>query len=1159
MGTPRFFGRSEELQQIVHFWRKASEGQPQVVNLVADTGVGKTRLVHEFYRWLSSNSEQSCRDGKQSYWPSDLGIGRQRVVNPSFDQFGPFDLKESRIPWLWWGLYWTDSDGENICALMRFHNILETHLKMLELERRCRLSNWETLSDVAKDETLDFISDLIPGGGQVKNVAKLAKKLHASLQERKRAQKGIAEGYENQQKAIVDDIISRLQVAFNPKYKEVPRVPLVVFLDDVHFATDISDDGFSLQFLDRLLRRAVREQWPLLVITTHWKGPWQAHLSYGDLKQGKPWRRLMLEFDAEQNSNALGIHHLELSNIPYEELRAVALDLLPGLSPGDQKSLLARVDNVRWLVEVLHALSDNVENFEGNERSHPLSRYGHRRLEELLKTRGYLEVIRQRLEDDALQDVRNVLGAAAWHAHELEFLSPLARAFGEELVKEGALVASNSEPGQRVLDVLLRALNPAALLEGRVEDDHTLPSLVKFPERGYLEIARELFDLERLPNLRLALGREIISWMQSQDRDPPRWQQLADNKEKKAFLEIALEVLEKLQPQLSEEQQHELAVTEKTLRRQMERGKLTEKELKEDLEEAKNKLFEESEIPQLFEAEKWQAITMAELTRILYEEGSCRAWELAFLVANHAELPATKEAISFWTKIHLANIWKEKRNYCKPARQLINDLITAQATSLDAETAPARLHDIAIALELLAEMDQEEGALEEAQVSIQLCLAIREHLRAKYGATPEQLRASTFSLMRLVDMDQVEGTIEAARVSAQRWLAVAEQLLAEYGETPGRLKDLAIALDCLAYLDQAEDATEAARIGFQRSLVIREQLLAEYGAAPGLLRELAVVLMHLADLDKVERAIEPAGAGYQHSLAIREQLLAEYGETPVRLRDIAIVLERLADLDRAKGAGEAARAGYQRCLEIHKQLIDKYGWTRGRMNDMRPAQMSLADLSQAEDATAGVSTYPPILPTDMIVDQLGNHLAYMDKAAGGIEAARVGFQRWLAISEQLLVEHGESSVHLKNLALSLIRLADLDQAMEAVEAARVSALRWLAVAEQLLAEYGGTSARHRDLVVASGQLADLDRAKGAIEAARAGFKSSLTVSEQLLAEHGAPPERLRELARPLEQLAYLDQATGTIEATRIDFLRSVRSPSYSQILSTAAQPATLSD
>jgi predicted ATPase len=53
-----FCGRNSELESIVARWRLACDVEnpcAQVVLIKAERGLGKTRLVLEFYRWLSES------------------------------------------------------------------------------------------------------------------------------------------------------------------------------------------------------------------------------------------------------------------------------------------------------------------------------------------------------------------------------------------------------------------------------------------------------------------------------------------------------------------------------------------------------------------------------------------------------------------------------------------------------------------------------------------------------------------------------------------------------------------------------------------------------------------------------------------------------------------------------------------------------------------------------------------------------------------------------------------------------------------------------------------------------------------------------------------------------------------------------------------------
>jgi len=77
--------------------------KPHFVLLLADSGLGKTRIFHEFYHQISVEEKDSDRNG---YWPDRLCEDFQAmrvnaaVCNPA-----------RPIPWLWWGLRWTQHMG----------------------------------------------------------------------------------------------------------------------------------------------------------------------------------------------------------------------------------------------------------------------------------------------------------------------------------------------------------------------------------------------------------------------------------------------------------------------------------------------------------------------------------------------------------------------------------------------------------------------------------------------------------------------------------------------------------------------------------------------------------------------------------------------------------------------------------------------------------------------------------------------------------------------------------------------------------------------------------------------------------------------------------------------------------------------------------------
>ena len=96
--TSTFYGRAAELAQLQTLFEQAATpgAGPRMVTLVAHTGVGKTRLAHEFYRWLSNHPKWDATD----YWPDDLGSDKDTLrSNPEL----PANHLGKPL-FLWWGM-----------------------------------------------------------------------------------------------------------------------------------------------------------------------------------------------------------------------------------------------------------------------------------------------------------------------------------------------------------------------------------------------------------------------------------------------------------------------------------------------------------------------------------------------------------------------------------------------------------------------------------------------------------------------------------------------------------------------------------------------------------------------------------------------------------------------------------------------------------------------------------------------------------------------------------------------------------------------------------------------------------------------------------------------------------------------------------------------
>ncbi len=124
-----FIGRDNELLWLRRLWTETKSGEPRFCVLRGESGFGKTKIIQKFYSELS----RSSLDDPNHYWPDTLHKEHNNLrVNPRNNDFSD----TNKIPWLWWGLRWTNPDNRNLgeiqaCALLANLNHLKPHQNAL--------------------------------------------------------------------------------------------------------------------------------------------------------------------------------------------------------------------------------------------------------------------------------------------------------------------------------------------------------------------------------------------------------------------------------------------------------------------------------------------------------------------------------------------------------------------------------------------------------------------------------------------------------------------------------------------------------------------------------------------------------------------------------------------------------------------------------------------------------------------------------------------------------------------------------------------------------------------------------------------------------------------------------------------------------------------
>lgn len=1114
MLTTQFIGRAQELDLIKGCWEKAKKREPQVVNLIADTGVGKTRIVHAFYEWLSLDALQSDDVNQNVYWPKTLGTSRQRSVNPLASEFGTFDFKDDSIPWLWWGMYWTDVDGEQTVALSQFYDQLVNHLKMLEIEQETKRKNWKAVLESFAEEGLDFALDFVPGATQVKNVGKLLNKVQSNRKRRDELARGLAQKQLSLVERMEEDILQRLGRLYNSTKGGVSVTPLVIFLDDIHFATDKRKDGKTLSFLEGILRQSAQNHWPLLVIATHWESEWRDHLNGPTLEEGKPWRRIIDGLENKEDldkptCSSLQISNIDINNIDENQLREVIKSTLPGLNEDNRGLILNRVDNVRWLVEVLTALNDNADNFINQNRLEALSEFGIKRLDELLKSSDYLDVIRQRLSSDAMKQLRPLLGAAAFHTRGLDFLGAFIQVIGQSLIEQSVLKVESRDVESTISELVTRAIDPASFLEGNLTDNSP-QQIVRFPERGYLEVARELFDKSYLPLIRQELAREIVDWLKPDEKDESgqslaRWQKLPAEEEQLVFLEVAYQVLISVAPQLTEAQLEKLAFKEEVYKEQVADGDMTEARMKEKLEEARQKLLSENENTRIPDAEKWLLHVTIELVGLLDSRDDRRAYALSSAIGDSdLQEHLTFGAISENALFRLIDILGSSTSRWLLSKRVCDELIGSfykdgSTAGLD-EAELLKLSDFYITR---GKLWKENGKLNAAKSDFLEAYKINDSLRKSEKFNVTYCYNISDTIACIADLYIDVGKEQEARKLYMEALTIDERVLNEFGVTKLRLQRCASLLHVIADIDITAGHIKAASQGFMRCKNIDERLLHEFGETPEQLRNYSCTLEGLARAEQEVRNFDVARDQYLRALEIRDRLLREFGETPDKLIGVAAIRDKLARLEKEAGNLIKARENFIICLNIDEYLLKEFGESFARLENFSRSLYALACL---------------------------------DYNNGNLEWAREGYLRCREISKVLLDRFGTTSKRLEYFFNSTFGAGLLDKELGNLDSARKGLMSAIQIKEYVVMNFERTSSDLMSIGLAHSLIAELEKSESNTSLALESYKVALSVLDRMSLEFDPSSDGLLLQIAAAYEIATLERTSNNLKAAQQHYL-----------------------
>ncbi|MEJ5209225.1 hypothetical protein [Denitratimonas sp. CY0512] len=502
-GLMEFYGRAKELEFLRSVWHEVTghDGDagsigtpatvrrlsaPHMLTIIAESGMGKTRLLRELYRWLAAHP--LWNPGEFRYWPESLG--------QAADLNAPIASDHIKGPpaFYWLGV---KLDGSSY-ALPILREKLRSHVETV----RSKESRFTQFVCELKDKGRKAPAELIWDG--VANVANtvgvpgfVINGLRACYSAAKKLDEqalGPTERERQSHMSAGDELLALLELIMGSK----APVPVVLALDDAQ-----NMDALTVEFVERLWSAATAcpNGWPLLIVATHWEQEWRRTTTSGSEEAQRSFAGLFRRM--EEDGRAGKVCEWMLSKSTADDLGDYLDSKLPGLSPAQRSLLLEKADgNFLSLVEDVGFLRMTPPCFVDRNPAGMLTEMGVQAIGQLVGER------KQRVHSRfyALQDGhREMLGLASHSGPG--FLRQVVENSARQLCLDGL---EEVLPPDRIVTMLDECADPYAVLEFPGE------LFGQFRDRLWLEAAKDYARMaqhEHAPALRRMLQNHLADWV----------------------------------------------------------------------------------------------------------------------------------------------------------------------------------------------------------------------------------------------------------------------------------------------------------------------------------------------------------------------------------------------------------------------------------------------------------------------------------------------------------------------------------------------------------------------------------------------------------------------------------------------------------------------
>ena len=896
-----FCGRDGDLDRLRQAWRVVSEEQrPQLVALLAESGLGKTRLVQEFYAWLAQTHRSPEGAG---YWPPQLGQRAQNlVVTPDLTAVDG----EQVMPFLWWALRLVDPEGRNTVlssAVAAGLGALTPHLQPMYRARRHK-RRWLEGGKIAGGAALGFIPI-------VSGLLELGQAAFELEQLRREGRSDRALTPEQADRRLGRDlnerIVSDLEQLFRVGRNEA-AIPMVWVVDDAHFSPA---DPAVVGLFTALLAAAQRQGWPLLIVVTHWEQEW--HAQREDV--ARPSVATAIAEGYRPLNPAWRPHHL--APIDPGALAPALAAGLPGLTPEQAAALLARTGgNPRFLDEIVRLCRGRARYFADKDLRGALTDRG---LAAVLEVGTSLhDLVEARLHDTP-QGVRSLVTLSSLQGVRLLYL--VSERLIARLQARGYDLSGGGQ--RRALEL---AHTPYAFLN--LLDSH----LAEFSQQVFFEVAREgiedLVDAEDAEAALIEALRELELGGHAEVAE-------LSHEEQGLLLGLAAEVLARSgEP---EDRRRALVATALLAGRALEgydhRAALRFAE--RALAGAEGGLWRLGDLA--FERLFDLSVALVRMGRLE------AAAELALLARAAAE--ASGDRIDLISALNQIGGIHQHRGAFDAALATYRESL-AMAREVDrAEGTPVSKRELSFAIYLVGNLLRRRGDLEAAlatfQEGLDLTLALVEA-----GFEAKGNLSDFYKFVGIVH--QACGDAELALEAYRASLALLEELF-EASETPSLRRDLRLAHTFIGNVHWERRELDAALHHYQLGLDLAlAPIEGPWGAE--MRRDLGLAHGFVGDVHWERGELDAASESYRASLAIARELAESVG-TPDLRSDLAEAFDRVAAVLERRGELDAALESYGAAVAVHRELTELLANPEERYG-LGTALLRLGDLHRERDEPA---------------------------------------------------------------------------------------------------------------------------------------------------------------------------------------------------------------